>query len=155
MRELLAEALLERRLVVGERDRDIGAKRRNGPQRLETTPSGDDLLGAKVPGDLDRESACSARGPVDQHGLAGLELGALRIGRPRRHARIGDHRRGRIVKLVGESEAARRRRHGSFAHAAIGRTGHHEINRGHVIEPSDAVNARDKRKLTDERLGFL
>ena len=115
LREFPAEELLELRLVVDKGDRDIGAKVRHGFQRLDIAPGGDDLFGPEVIGDLHGEAPRGARRSIDEDGLAGLEARALLKRRPRRHAGIGDRRSRHIVKLVGQSKAARRRRDGAFA----------------------------------------
>ena len=106
------------------------------------------FLAPEVIGDLHGEAPRGARRSVDEDGLAGLEARALLKRRPRRHAGIGDRRSRHIVKLVGQSKAARRRRDGAFGHAAIGRARHAKIDPAPVIEPAHPVDTRHKGELT-------
>jgi hypothetical protein len=147
LREFPGKALLQLRLVVDKGDRDIGAERRDGFQRLKIAPGRDDFFGAKMFGDLNREAPGGAGRSVHQDGLSGLEPRALRKRCPRRHAGIGDRSRRHIVELIGQSVTVRRRDHCAFGHAAIGRARHDEIHAGPVIEPAYAIDARDKGKL--------
>jgi hypothetical protein len=76
-----------------------------------------------------------------------LEFGAFGIGRPRRHAGIGDRRGGHIVEFIGNRHAPSRRRNCAFGHRAVGRAREQEIDAGAVVEPPHPVDADHEREL--------
>ena len=125
----------------------VGAERRDRLERVGVAGGRDDLRGAQMPGDLDGEPARRPGRAVDQHSFAGLKFGAVHIGRPRRHAGIGDRRGGHVIEIVWKRQAARRRGHGSFGHAAVGRAREQEIDAASVITPPDAIDADHEGEL--------
>ena len=96
-------------------------------------------------GDLHGEPAGGSGRPVDEHGLARRELGAIDEGGPRRHAGVGDRRRRHVVEVVGNGQALPGAHGGLLRESAVGRARQQEIDAAPILEPAHAIDAGDER----------
>ncbi|MNN40038.1 hypothetical protein D3C81_1540980 [compost metagenome] len=92
---LFSKRLCDARVIVAQQYAHICIK---AGQCLRIAARDDDLPGATVAGNLHRKLPGTARGPVDEYGLAWLKLRACHQCGPRRHPRIRHRGGGGVVQ---------------------------------------------------------